>query len=234
MDTTLIGKGLYSLSQAAHLIGADPRSVKRWMLGYERTVRGERRRSPPLWKTQFAEADLPEPTIGFRDLLELRLVNAFAKHGVDLRVIRATADAARVLFQSDYPLTMQRFLTDGKRVFAEAAAASGETRMIDPARGQYVFPEIIKPSLYAGIEYDHDTAVRWFPFGRRSKSVVVDPAVQFGSPVVVGTGIPTDTLFATYKAEGDDKAAVARIFDITPHQVEVAVRFERSRERLAA
>ena len=68
------------------------------MPGYRRPYGHEIRFSPPLWRTQLAEADLTEPTIGFRNLLELRLVHAFARHGVDLRVIRATAGAARENF----------------------------------------------------------------------------------------------------------------------------------------
>lgn len=232
MDTTLIGKGLYSLPRASQLVGADPRSVRRWLLGYRRKYRDDYRFSTPLWRTQFADVDLPEPTIGFRDLLELRLVNAFAKHGVDLRVIRATADAARQMFGSDYPLTMKRFLTDGRRIFAEAVeATTGETHMIDPSRGQYVFSEIIRPSLYSGIDYDGETARKWFPLGPNRKIVVVDPAIQFGAPIVADAGIPTDTLYASYKAEGNDRDVVARIFAIDRRHVDAAVQFE---ERLAA
>lgn len=226
MDTTLIGTGLYSLPQASRLVGADLRAVRRWLLGYRRLYRGEHRISPPLWTTQHASADLPEPTIGFRDLLELRLVNAFAQHGVDLRVIRATADAARKMFGSDYPLTMRRFLTDGKRIFAEAVDAAGETHLLDPARAQYVFSSIVTPSLYAGIDYDGETAMRWFPLGVTRKSIVLDPAIQFGAPIVADVGIPTATLFATYMAEDSDKGAVARIFEIRPRDVEAAVRYE--------
>lgn len=231
METKLIGTGLYSLPQASRLVGADPRSVRRWLLGYRRLYRGDTRISPPLWKTELVGADLAEPTIGFRDLLELRLVNAFAKHGVHLSVIRATADAARTRFGSDYPLTMKRFLTDGKRIFAEVIEASGETHMIEPAQGQYVFSEIVTPSLYAGIDYEGDTARRWFPMGHGRKAIVLDPEIQFGTPIVTETGIPTDTLYAAFKAEGGDRDVVARIFDIQPRHVEAAVRFE---ERLAA
>ncbi len=228
MDTTLIGTGLYSLPEASRLVGADLRSVRRWLLGYKRLYRGEKRESAPLWKTQLSGEDLPEPTIGFRDLLELRLVNAFAKHGVDLRVIRATADAARDMFHSDYPLTMRRFLTDGKGIFAEAVDAAGEVRMLDPRKAQFVFSTIVTPSLYAGIDYDGETARRWFPLGPTKKSIVIDPAKQFGAPIVTEAGIPTATLFAAFKAEGEDKGAVARIFDVRPRDVEAAVRYEQA------
>jgi uncharacterized protein (DUF433 family) len=61
--------------------------------------------------------------------------------------------------------------------------------------------------------------------------VVLDPCLQFGSPVLSGVGIPTDTIHASFIAERGDKAMVARVFDISIQQVAAAVSFE---EQLAA
>jgi len=209
----------------------EPRALRRWLLGYSRKYQGEHLRSEPLWTTQLKDEGLPGDIIGFRDLLEARMVTAFVRHGVDLKVIRATIDSATQHFGIAYPLTQQQFLTDGKRIFWEAIEqATGEPKMIDVIRKQFVFSDIIKPSLYAGIEYGDEGAVRWFPFGKR-RTIVLDPALQFGTPVVTQTGIPTDTIYASYLAEGRDKGMVARVFDITPRLVSDAVEFE---ERLAA
>lgn len=227
----IIGTGIYPLNQAARLVGAEPRALRRWVQGYSRQYKGEKVRSEPLWETQLKDEGLPEDVIGFRDLLELRMVSAFVRHGVDLKVIRATVDAASKNFGRDYPLTNQQFLTDGKRIFLQAIElATGEPRMIDVLRKQFVFSDIIKPSLYAGIEYGAEGAIRWFPLGKR-KTIVLDPALQFGTPVVAQAGVPTDTIYASYLAEGRDKDMVARVFDLTPRMVADAVEFE---ERLAA
>ena len=227
----LIGTGIYPLQQAARLVGVEPRAVRRWLQGYARKYKGQKVRSEPLWRTQLAGQDLPDEVIGFRDLLELRMVAAFVRHGVDLKVIRATVDAAAENFGADYPLTSQKFLTDGKRIFLDAIEqATGEPRLIDVLRKQFVFSDIIKPSLYAGIEYGRDGARRWFPLGKR-KTIVLDPGLQFGTPVVAEVGIPTDTIHASFLAEGRDRAMVARVFDITPKMVMAAVEFE---ERPAA
>lgn len=227
----IIGTGIYPLHQAARLVGAEPRAIRRWLQGYSRKCRGESVRSQPLWKTQLRDEGLPEEVIGFRDLLELRMVAAFVRHGVDLKVIRATVDAAARNFGADYPLTSRNFLTDGKRIFLQAIEqATGEPRLIDVLRKQYVFSDIIKPSLYAGIEYGNDGALRWFPVNRR-KAIMLDPTVQFGTPVLAHAGIPTDTVYASFLAEGRDRAMVARVFDIEPSLVAAAVDFE---ERLAA
>ncbi|MEY4564633.1 MAG: hypothetical protein RLZZ618_3910 [Pseudomonadota bacterium] len=227
----LIGTGIYPLHQAARLVGVEPRAVRRWLQGYSRKYKGESVQSEPLWQTQLRDEGLPGDVIGFRDLLELRMVAAFVCHGVDLKVIRATVDAARRDFGASYPLTNQQFLTDGKRIFLEAIEKStGEAKMIDVLRKQHVFSDIIRPSLYAGIEYGQEGAVRWYPEGRR-KVIVLDPGLQFGTPVIAEAGIPTDTLHASYLAEEGDHHMVARIFDISTRMVKAAVAFE---EKLAA
>jgi uncharacterized protein (DUF433 family) len=227
----IIGTGVYPLHQAAKLVGAEPRALRRWLQGYSRKYKGEHVRSEPLWTTQLKDQDLPEEVIGFKDLLELRMVAAFVQHGVDLKVIRATIEAATRSFDSDYPLTSRQFRTDGKRIFLQAfEEATGEQMMVDILQKQFVFSDIITPSLYAGIEYDHEGAVRWFPMGKR-KTIVLDPALQFGTPIVASAGIPTDTIYASYLAEGSDKEMVARVFNLTSKMVSDAVEFE---ERLAA
>ena len=219
---TFLGTGVYPLRQAARLVGTNADAVRRWLLGYKRG----RQEYEPLWQPELKGAELGEAVISFRDLLELRMVAAFAEHGVSIRVIRATADYARQAFSTDYPLTARRFLTDGKTIFLEAVKAAGEGEMMDVPKRQLVFSSIIRPSLYMGIEYIGDRARRWFPLGGSSKVVVLDPNVQFGTPILASAGIPTDALHAAFLAEGRDRKAVARIFSVTPQEVDAAVRFE--------
>ena len=100
-----------------------------------------------------------------------------------------------------------------------------------------MFRDIIKPSLYDGIEYDltNKFARRWYP--NKQRRVVLDPSIEFGKPTVVGSGIPTAALFAHYLAEGSDAAAtkkVAAIFDILNKDVSAAIQFEQSLRQQAA
>jgi uncharacterized protein (DUF433 family) len=234
---TQLGLGMYTLAEAARLIHSDRRSIKRWLYGYGYlSGQGEervRRNVMPLWTPQYQGEDFDEPVIGFRDLLELRVVREFVRRGVPLLVVRRCLNAAAEMFGVDYPLTAQRFVTDGQTIYQEALRATeDEPEMLDLKTRQYAFREIIKDSLYAGIEYDGGVARRWYP-EPRNRAVVVDPAVQFGHPVLEEAGIPTASLYASYLAEDKDKGAVARLFEIAPRQVDVAVRFEEHL-RLAA
>lgn len=229
----LVGSGLYSLHQAARLVGEEPRTVRRWLRGYAWKAKDRRAHSEPLWRTAYDDDSLPgEKVISFRDLLELRMVARFARHGVSLQVIRATIQAAREDSNSAYPLSRRAFRTDGKRIFMNAIEqATGNVKMLDVLRKQFVFGEIIKASLFEGIVYDHDeTPSRWYPVPK-THAVVLDPQVQFGTPILSDSGVPTDAIYAAWMAEGKDRHAVAREFEVAPDLVSAAVRFE---QRLAA
>jgi uncharacterized protein (DUF433 family) len=229
-QTTLLDTGVYSLGQAARLIRAETRAVRRWMCGYRRKYGEGHRHSDPLWKTQLDGADLEEPAIGFRDLMELRLVRAFTEAGVSLHVIKATIEAAQETLHTDYPLTSRRFLTDGRKIYESAVSeATGDETLVDVRAHQIVFTNVIKPSLYAGIDYDGNIARMWRPSD--GKGIALDPSRQFGTPIVAEVGVPTDTLYEAFLAEGKDSKAVARQYEVSPKHVAAAVRFE---ERLRA
>ncbi|MGU7769673.1 DUF433 domain-containing protein [Burkholderia sp. MR1-5-21] len=218
MDLT--GIGLYTLKEAERLTGAEAREVSRWLFGY--TFKDGS--SPPLWTTQLAELD--EKVIGFRDLLELRVVKAFRNHNVSLRVIRAAIENAKAIFGTAYPFTANRFLTDGQTIFYEALQQHGETELTDLVRRQLVFEHIVRPELYAGIEFTADgQAKRWFPL-KRSSAVVLDPEISFGKPVLAEYGVRTDLVVETYRVEKSKKMA-ASLYGIPMSAVDAAIRYER-------
>jgi uncharacterized protein (DUF433 family) len=225
----LTGIGLYTFGQAARLIDATPQELRGWLHGYTWSRDGERRRSQPVWTTELANNDLDG--LSFHDLLEARFVKQFRKVGVSLQTIRIAAAHAREMFESQYPFTCRRFQTDGKTIFAEAIRESGDADLLDLKKKQYAFERIIRPSFYAGIEFDKERAARWFPNPRR-RDVVLDPAIAFGKPIVQDVGLRTDILYQAFLAEDNDKRRVATQFEVQVKAVEAAIRFEqRSRSR---
>ena len=228
--------GVYSLVEAEKLTGVNARSLKRWLFGYSYSVTSERGRvdhpSRPLWVSQYKRDDFQECVVGFRDLLEARVVGEFVKAGVPLIVVRNCLEAARELFGVDYPFTAQQFLTDGQTIYHEALSRNaGDSALLNLKNRRYAFNEVIRPSLYAGIEYAGKVALRWFPEASKRKSIVLDPAISFGKPHIVQSGVPTDAIYATYLAEEKDLLRTAHLFEISKAHVGAAVKFE---ERLAA
>jgi uncharacterized protein (DUF433 family) len=220
MDLT--GIGLYTLKEAERLTGADAREAGRWLFGC-RVGAGV---SAPLWQTQLADKEIDgAKVIGFRDLLELRIVKAFTQHNVSLRVIRAAIASAKLIFSTEYPFTAHRFLTDGKSIFYEALKDHGEVEITDLARCQRVFEHIIRPELFAGIKFASDgQATRWFPV-KKSEVIVLDPALAFGKPVLAEFGIRTDVLAACFAVE-QDKKRVAALYNVPLYALNVACAYE--------
>lgn len=226
----LISVGLYTFQEASRLTNASPQDLRRWLNGYSHKVLHSegRVKHAPLWETELAEQEIEG--ISFHDLLEVRFVQAFRKHGVSLQTIRAASEQARALFNHPYPFTCKRFQTDGRSIFATAMEETGETELLDLAKRQFAFTKIIEPSLYRGIEFGSDElASHWYPMPR-SKAVVLDPRIAFGKPVVTSGNIRTSILYDAFKAE-ENKPFVAKLYDVPLSAVESAIRFE---ERLAA
>jgi len=78
---------------------------------------------------------------------------------------------------------------------------------------------------------DRDIPIRLYPFLRGaesvSRSIVLDPQVSFGRPILVDSGISTSALVQRINA-GEAIDAVARDYEITPTDVETAILFEKA------
>lgn len=234
------GTGIYSIPEASRLIGVPTRDIRRWLFGYHYLKKpgdeSSRVESAPLWEHELAHEDFDEDVIGFRDLVELRFIREFTRAGVALSVIRRCLATASDLFGVTHPMSLLRFKTDGRTIYAEAVSEeSNENSLVDLKSRQSVFKDIIRPSLYDGLLYDAEKrhANRWYPSGTKSP-IVIDPARNFGAPTIDATGTPTSTLFASYTAEGGDQKALtitSRVYGVPPKAVEAAIRFEQDLKR---
>ena len=107
------------------------------------------------------------------------------------------------------------------------AQSTGDPRLIELARGQHAFRQVIAPSLYAGLEWSsEDDAVRWWPIPGR-KVVVIDPRRSFGRPIVNAGSVPTGVLASAVRAEKSIEY-VASLYEVPVGSVREAVAFEKS------
>jgi uncharacterized protein (DUF433 family) len=80
------------------------------------------------------------------------------------------------------------------------------------------------------VDVEGNTPTRLYPPTRdpaekSPRTIVLDPRVRFGRPTVAGRDLPTDSLFERYLA-GDSTASLAKDYDLTPGEVEEAIRYE--------
>ena len=231
MSSALINRGLYSIPEANRLTGVPARTIRRWIEGYSYARSGEKFESTPLWHSSVFSESIP--CIDFLDLIELRVVDAILKEGVSLHAVRAALIKARELFQVDRPFSSSCFKTDGKSVFLEIQKDSDDPKLIDLIKNQYAINRVLEPS-FKNIDFNNTTASRWWPLSRKS-SVILDPKLSFGAPVVNETFVPTAVLVNAVDQFGSVRAA-AKWFDVSISSVNDALSFEKglSGRQLAA
>ena len=223
MSSVTYGIGAYSLAEAGSLLGVSPTTIRRWLFGYSYDHHGPRTEQQPLWRPQYG-IDQDEPLLGFRDLIEARVVRGLRSLQIGLPTIRECLRRASELVQDDHPFSTRQFKTDGKRIFLEQMDDLGEGFLIDLKLRQHAFRRIVEPS-FVDLDFDADAASRWWLLPKK-KTIVLDPARSFGQPIVADGGVPTARLAQAVKAEGSVER-VAQLFELKPAIVRDALAFER-------
>lgn len=223
-ETIPLGIGYYTVPEAARLVRVPPRSIRRWLGGYDYRSNGNYFRMPPLWKPELPAANDDRIELGFRDLIELRFVHAFVSQGIDLRIVRACLDRAKNLTGEERPFSTRRFRTDGRTIFMEEVKTLGGETLTDLRRGQFVIKTVIEQT-FRDLEFEAEVVARWRPFHGRD-SIVVDPKRAFGQPILAAFGTPTSALADAVVAEGSLER-VAALYEVTIATVRDAVRFEQ-------
>ena len=220
----LVGIGIYTAAEAGRLAGVPAQRVRRWLAGHTIGERAYR----PLWRPQIDLGD-GGTFLGFRDLTEVRVVDALIRAGLSAQRVRRAIEVARERYGFQRPLSTQRFRTDGATVWLLLSEEDGGA-MVDLLRDQYAIRKILEPS-FKGLEFDgRGEPTRW----RIAPGIVLDPDHAFGEPVDRESLVPTRVLAAAAIAEGSVDAA-ARAYAVAVGSVARAVDFEASlRPRKAA
>jgi hypothetical protein len=179
-----LGQGLYSLGDlrvfVSYQAGEDAgRHTLEWLTGILNPVGHTPRR----------------PDYSFSDLVSLFVVRELLRKGVRPRTIQKAERYLRRKLRTDRPFVNDMIATDGRHVLHDDEIA-GEPEQIESAdlEGQQVMVDPIREQLVS-VHYSDGWASRWTP----ARRVVVDPAVQFGEPVIEGTRLRTTDLAAVEK-----------------------------------
>jgi len=188
----------YGIVEAAHYLGIPKATLRSWVLGrYYPTARGKR-----FFSTIIDLADKDQRLLSFENLVEAHVLDAMRRaHGIAFWRVRSAVDYVKDRLGSKHPLAEQKFVTDGVDLFVEAFG-----QLVNISReGQLAIKDLIQTYLRR-VERDQIGApIRLYPFTRERKpdeprSIVIDPAISHGRPVLVGTGIATTIIAQRYKA----------------------------------
>ena len=101
--------------------------------------------------------------------------------------------------------------------------------MINLATDQAEFSRIVEP-FRKELEFSGSDLV-WWPLGRQ-RQIVVDPRRNFGQPTVARSGVPSQVLARSLKANASSDV-VARWYEVQPEEIRDAVEFEESLAKAA-
>jgi uncharacterized protein (DUF433 family) len=229
MDDLKFGIGAYTPGEAGRLLGVSPTTLKRWLFGYSYEHHGPLTMQRPLWQAQYG-VDQDDPLLGFRDLIEARVVKGLRSLGIGLPTIRQCLARASEMVQDTHPFSTKKFKTDGKRIFLQItdglAPKEQDPALIDLKARQRVFQRIVAPS-FVDLSFDADVASRWWLLPNK-RTIVIDPRRSFGQPIVDENGLPTVRVAQAVKAEGSVEA-VSKLFELSAGIIRDALRFEGQR-----
>lgn len=219
MSRAEFGIGVYTPTEAARMVGMESSTLRRWLRGYAH----HGKRESPLWLPQHSTEQDDELLLGFRDLIEARIIHALREKRIGLPTIRICLERAREIVGDERPFSTRQFKTDGRTIFLEIIHGIDEPEFIDLKRKQGVFKRIVEPSL-EDLDFGERGAERWWLLPKR-RTIVADPTMSFGQPIIADYGITTASVLDAVNAEGSvDK--VSRVYDIPIRLIRDALRYE--------
>ena len=219
-----VGKGIYSIAEASRLIRVSKPRISRWLRGYSYLYKSEEQHQRRIIISEFEPVD-NSYALSFLDLIEMRFIDSFRRHGISLKTIRIASVKAREMLDWSHPFSTKKFKTDGKTILVEIAHQERDPDLLDLIKDQYTLRKILSPYLYEGLDFEGDVGVlRWWPMAPK-KRIVIDPARNFGAPILNNYGVPTATIASSVKAEGSIKAA-ADLYQIDARAAKDALDYE--------
>ena len=223
----LLEAGIYTVAEAAFLVGASERRVRGWLSGYKD------RNTAPIIRNEIGWMD-ERLALSFRNLMEMRFIVFFEREGVRYSRIRRIMDEVKTITTHPHPFSTNIvFRTDGARVVGEIINKASGITIYDPATKNFEIVPLLYKALRDDVRYDFNgEAIFWTPRPDTAPNVIVHPKFAFGKPIVKASRIPTRALADAAESEGDLEA-VADAFERPLAEVREAVRFEAELRKAA-
>jgi uncharacterized protein (DUF433 family) len=223
-QTDLLEIPNYGLPEASVYLHVPISTLRYWTLG----TATER----PLIKLNGRN---PHPLLSFKNLVECYVLEVIRlSHNIHLRTIRYSLVTALDKYPSRHPFADYRLSTHDGHIYLD------DHHLVDLSKGgQFAFREFMDSSFRRVDRNQSGLAERLFPFTKKaqmlpgkaeaSRTVVIDPAVSFGMPVLAGSRITTGFLASRYRG-GDSISTLAKDYGRKKREIEEALVWERAKQ----
>ncbi len=213
----------YTFRDASKYLGIPLATLRSWIRGRSYPTKS----GDKVFKPVFSLPEKDKPLLSFTNLVEAHVLNAIRRqHHIDLQKVRTALLFLQRYFNFKHPLADQKFETDGLDLFIHRYG-----QLINISQGGQLAMKAVLEKYLSRIEHDPSgRAARLYPFlraegHRENRSVVIDPYISFGKPVIAGTGIPTSIIVERFNS-GESVGDIAGDYGRQTFEIEEAIRYE--------
>ena len=218
----LLDRRVYGMAQVDRLLSLPGGTARRWIDGYKRGGKDYL----PVVRLERTGEEL----VTWGEFVETRLLSEYREAGVSMLRMRPAIAQLRERFHPLYPLAYARPFVADRELVLEVQNDVGlerELQLVVVRNGQII---LTPPAalFYESAEFSNgEGLVRKLRPISEIQDVVIDPLRQFGEPVV--RSVRTEIVAEQMRA-GESVDGIASLFDLEPHLVEAALRYELIRD----
>jgi hypothetical protein len=217
-----LGIGVYTPQEAALYARVRTQTISRWILG---NASGD-----AVVQRQITDAE--DRTVTFLDFVQtlaIRAIRTQYKNVVSLQKIRAAADAAQDKYGVDFPFARPHstyIITEGRHAGEIVIRIGDDDEQLIQITGKNKDQHLIGPIAELYLEDvtfgEDDYAAEYRPWSsNRAGSILMNPHLRFGEPLVEQCGYSASALWEATIAEGGVDAA-ASAYGVDPEHVKLA------------
>lgn len=219
---------LYTVSEAASIVGVPTTTLASWAKGYTRRSSGRPTVSGDA-VISFIEPKQPmAPSIPFVGLAEALVLAAVRRSGVPMQRIRPALDAVQREMGVEHALASKKLYTDGAELLFDFGeqhdeSAAATRHLVVVRNGQRVFAEVVEEYLRR-IDYGPNGYAELIRVPTYSTAeVVADPTRAFGAPIFSRGGARVSDVLQRFWA-GDTLDELVEEYGVPAAQLEDVVR----------
>lgn len=217
-------KPRYSIARAAHYLHVSPSTLRSWVRGRTYPKGDGIENWPPVIKA--------ERLLTFNNLTEAYVLRALrVDHGIRMARVREALDYAEKRFGIPRLLLSEELQAVPGHVFLERFGQLVNLSL----SGQFAAKQLLEAVLKRVERNKTGLPGRMFPVASYDlqalkfapQRVLIDPAVSFGRPVLVSTGVRTSVVVGRIDA-GEKPDEIAEDYGLEPEDIDAAIAQERA------
>jgi uncharacterized protein (DUF433 family) len=212
----------YTVADAARYLRIPLPTVRSWVVGRDYPRQSGTARFRPVIVTPRDSTQ----RLSFRNLVELAALRALrTEHGVKLSAVREALHYAKKELGTDAPLATPELFASAGEIFLQRYGL-----LINLNRAGQLGIWAVLQGLMRRIKWDDGLPVRFFPpvpNRPEDQSVMLDPTISFGRPVLARLGVTTSVIVDRINA-GEEPDAVAKDYGATEDEIMDALAYERA------